>query len=94
MKRIAILFLIVLTLGSCGMGRHVSQHGAMNKTGAKAHKDAQDRLTGQFGGPNFKRPNHFKKRHFPKRLTSDLLRDFECPEYIPTACSDTTTNCI
>ena len=86
MKHITIL-LLVLILSSCSMGRHAPLHGAMNRTGYKAHKDLQNRLSGQYDGPaNLKRPNKFKRRHFPKRLTGDLLRDLECPEWFPTAC--------
>lgn len=93
MKHITIL-LLILTLGSCGMGRHVPHHGALNRTGFRAQKDLQDRLSGQYDGPsNLKRPNKFKRRHFPKRLTGDLLY-LECPEWSPTACGDSLPICV
>lgn len=81
-----ILFLcIVLFFASCGTERHVPQHGAMNKSGEKSHKNAQQKLSSRFGGPNFNRPNRFKKRHFKKGFTF-LLREFEDPIHHPMAC--------
>lgn len=66
----------------------------MNRTGYKAHKDLQNRLSGQYDGPaNLKRPNKFKRRHFPKRLTGDLLWDLQCPEWSPTACDTLPVYC-
>lgn len=94
MKHITFLFCIALLFASCGTARHVPHHGAMNKTGSKAQQDAQGRLSKQFGGANYKKPNHFKRRHFPKGFTGDLLRNLECPEYIPTACGDTIPICF
>lgn len=74
MKNVLSLLIAIVLFASCGMDRHVPNHGAMNKTGSKAFKESQSRVASQFGGANYKKPNKFKRRHFGNWWwTSDIM---------------------
>ena len=64
-KFLPLLMLVLsLFMGSCMVISHGNGHGAMNRTGAKAHRESQSRTASSFGGRNYHHPNHFKRRHF------------------------------
>lgn len=70
MKKYLSLLCIALMLSlapSCAtQSRHGDGHPSVNRTGLRAHKDAQSRLASTFGGRNLHGPNKFKRRgkHF------------------------------
>lgn len=63
MRTIAIILCLAL-MTSCGTERHVAHHGAMKKEGSKSQQNSQQRIASRYGGPNFKKPNQFKRHHF------------------------------
>ena len=64
MKHLLSLLLLLLLMTACGTERHVPRHPTVTPKASKAQREAQDRLSSQFGGPNFHRPNQFKRNHF------------------------------
>lgn len=64
MKRISIIFLVLsLVLNSCSP-KILTNHPSLKSSGIKSNKESQKKLAKFAGGPNYKKPNKFKEKHF------------------------------